>query len=522
MFTKNRFIVLVGSTLGVIALSTQAAQGPSSSQAPYVNAIAAGVEFTSILTAGDAANNGYRMSGTPDGLGAYDNNDGTMTVLMNHEMSSKEGVLHTHGAVGAYVSEWVINKQNLSVISGGDLIKNVYGWNAANQLPDSTTSIVTFSRFCSADLANPKVFFNPQSRLGSQARIYLNGEEGGNGYVVAHIATGDSSGSSFILGKFNPATNGSGGYAIGSWENLLANPSPQDKTVVIGINDGGDGIMKNSIVVYAGNKTNTGSEVEKAGLSNGVIKFVSINGIDTEINDETNRTTGITSGTRFSLSDTASTTFSRPEDGAWNPDNPKEFYFVTTDRIDRTDLTVGRQKGGSRLWRLTFDNIKNFGVGGKIDLLLDAANLAGGVGVDKPNMLDNISVNTDGTITLLEDAGDAEHNGKLWQFNPQDNSLKLLAKFDSALFGDIVGGKFIEGTHTQDEETSGVIDITPILNRQDHKKHQLLVAQNHASATHLKSIGAMNAEADAAATVQGGQLILMSAPMAHPDDDGNK
>lgn len=177
------------------------------------------------------------------------------------------------------------------------------------------------------------------------------------------------------------------------------------------------------------------------------------------------------------------------------------------------------QKGGTRLWRLTFDTIKNVEAGGKIDLLLDAANIVSSVGVDKPNMLDNISVNTDNTITLLEDTGGAEHNGKLWQFNPQDKSLKLLAKFDPALFGDIVAGKFIEGTHTQDEESSGVIDITQILNRQDHKKYQLLVAQDHALAAHLKSIGAMNAEADATAMFQGGQLILMSAPMVHSDGD---
>lgn len=316
MFAKNCIVVLVGIACSVMASSTQAAKGPSSSQAPYVTAIAADIELTSILTAGDAANNGYRMSGIPDGLGVYDNNDDTMTVLMNHEMSSKDGVVRTHGTEGAYVSQWVINKQNLSVISGGDLIKKVYGWNAANQMSDSTTSIVTFSRFCSADLANPKAFFNLRSGLGSQARIFLNGEEGSNGYAVAHVSTGDSSGSSFILGKFNAATNGSGGYAIGNWENLLANPFPQDKTVVIGINDGGDGIMKNAVVVYVGNKTNTGSEVEKAGLTNGVIKFVSIAGFNREISDETNRTTGITSGTRFILSDTISTTFSRPEDGA--------------------------------------------------------------------------------------------------------------------------------------------------------------------------------------------------------------
>lgn len=521
MFTKRRIAVLVSSALAVMAMGAQAAQGPSSSQAPYINAIASGIEFASILTAGDVARNGYRMSGIPDGLGAYDNGDGTITVLMNHEIDSANGAVRAHGAKGAFISEWVINKRTLKVISGGDLINKVYGWDAANQKSDDLPSTVTFNRFCSADLAAPRAFFNPRSGLGSHARIFLNGDESGaNGYAMAHVATGPSKGSSFILGKFNTKTNASGGIDIGGWENLLANPFPQDKTVVIGNNDGGTGIMKDALVVYVGTKTHTGSEADKAGLTNGVTKFVKVDGIVSEISNATDRTSAIASGARFTLSDTASTHFSRPEDGAWNPRKPNEYYFVTTDQIDKTDLTGGTQKGGTRLWRLTFDDIKNVDAGGKIDILLDSAAMAGGVGVDKPNMFDNISVNADGTITLQEDVGNAEHNGKMWQFDPANGSIMLLSKFDPALFGDIAGGSFVAGTHTKDEETSGVIDITRLLDRHDGKKYELLVVQDHASAASLQAIGALNAEADPVAMYQGGQLILMSAPLAH-DDDGD-
>ena len=521
MFTKKRIAVLVSSALVVMAMDAKAAQGPSSSQAPYMNAIAPGVEFNSILTTGDAARNGYRMSGIPDGLGAYDNGDGTITVLMNHEIDNLNGAIRAHGAKGAFVSEWVINKRNLRVISGNDLIKNVYGWNAATQQSDVTTSTVTFNRFCSADLASPRAFFNPRSGLGSHARIFLNGDESGsNGYAMAHVATGPGKGSSYILGKFNTATNGSGGTDVGGWENLLANPFPQNKTVVIGNNDGGTGIMSNSVAVYVGTKTSTGSEADKAGLTNGVIKFVSVGSIVSEISDAAARTSAIASGARFTLSETASTHFSRPEDGAWNPRNPNEYYFVTTDQLDKTDLTGGTQKGGTRLWRLTFDDIKNVDAGGKIDILLDSATLAGGVGVDKPNMFDNISVNADGTITLLEDVGGNAHNGKMWQFDPSNGSFTLLSKFDPALFGDIVGGSFVAGTHTNDEETSGVIDITRLLDRHDGNKYELFVVQDHASAASLQAIGAMNAEAEPVAMYQGGQLLLMSAPLVH-DDDGD-
>lgn len=521
MLTKNCMAVLAGAVLTVAVMVAQAAQGPSSFQAPYVNAIAPGVEFASILTSGDAADNGYRMSGIPDGLGAYDNGDDTITVLMNHEIDNLGGAIRAHGAKGAFVSEWVIHKRTLRVISGGDLIKRVYGWNAATQKSGDVPGAVAFNRFCSADLAGPGAFFNPHSGLGSHARIFLNGDEAGaNGYAVAHVATGPGKGSSFILGKFNGATNGSGGAAVGGWENLLANPFPQNKTVVIGTNDGGSGVMRHSVAVYAGDKTNTGSDADKAGLTNGVIGFVSVGGIAHEIGDPVARTSGIVSGSRFTLSGSASTSFSRPEDGAWNPRNPGEFYFVTTDQLDKTELAGGSQKGGTRLWRLAFDDIRNVWAGGRIDILLDTVTLPGGAG--KPNMLDNISVNADGTITLLEDTGDAEHNGKMWQYDPEDGSLTLLSGLDPALFGDIVAGSFVAGTHTKDEETSGVIDITGILGRHDGRKYGLFVVQDHADAASLQAIGAMDAAADAAAVIQGGQLILMSAPMTGGGSGGRK
>ncbi len=100
-------------------------QGPSSSAAPYLIPLDEGVSFTSILTAGDAVGvkfepagergQPWRMPGTPDGLGAYDNGDGTMTVLMNHELEADEGAVRAHGATGAFVSELVVDKGTLAV-----------------------------------------------------------------------------------------------------------------------------------------------------------------------------------------------------------------------------------------------------------------------------------------------------------------------------------------------------------------------------------------------------------------------
>ncbi|HLL88087.1 MAG TPA: hypothetical protein VK324_02175, partial [Tepidisphaeraceae bacterium] len=69
----------------VLAAPALAATGPSTTQSPYVTPRAPGVTTTSILSVGDGVG-GYRMAGVPDGLGAFDNGDGTFTVLMHHEL----------------------------------------------------------------------------------------------------------------------------------------------------------------------------------------------------------------------------------------------------------------------------------------------------------------------------------------------------------------------------------------------------------------------------------------------------
>jgi hypothetical protein len=121
--------VLAVAMAGAV-LSAQAITGPSSSASPFVLPAEPGVVTKSILTVGDSIG-GYRLVGIPDGLGAFDNEDGTFTLLMNHEIASNLGVPRAHGAKGAFVSKWIIRKDDLAVIHGSDLIQNVATWNTA-------------------------------------------------------------------------------------------------------------------------------------------------------------------------------------------------------------------------------------------------------------------------------------------------------------------------------------------------------------------------------------------------------
>jgi secreted PhoX family phosphatase len=240
----------------------------------------------------------------------------------------------------------------------------------------------------------------------------MNGEETGNeGRAFGHIVTGADAGTSYqlpYLGRF-------------SFENSLANPFPSNKTIVAGTDDSTPG----QVYMYIGKKTNSGSVIDKAGLNNGKLYGVAINGLSTEVS------AGFPSpGTAFSLIDlgfvqntsgvdlnTASntkgvTSFLRPEDAQWDPANPNDFYFVTTNSFTSP----------SRLWRLRFIDIRNPELGGIVDVLLD--------GTEGPKMMDNMTIDKHGRILIQEDVGNQSHLGKVWQYSIGTDGLKQVAQHD--------------------------------------------------------------------------------------------
>lgn len=191
------------SALTFIALAQAASaqiQGPSTGSTPYVLPLNPSVQTTSIFTVDntgatpdDVTPGGYGMAGIPDGLGAYDNGNGTFTVLMNHELGNTAGIVRAHGKIGAFVSEYVINKNTFAVTSGADLMQSIYGWDSVNQVSNATPTPggVAFNRFCSADLPVTSAFFNIGTGLGTTDRIFMHGEEGGaTGYQQGTVATG--------------------------------------------------------------------------------------------------------------------------------------------------------------------------------------------------------------------------------------------------------------------------------------------------------------------------------------------
>jgi hypothetical protein len=446
--------------------------GPSSSQSPYLRSSNPYVYTESLLTTGDNIG-GYKMVGIPDGLGAFDNGDGTFTVLMNHEIGTDAaghplGAVRAHGAAGAFVSEWVFDKTTLEVLSGKDLIHDVWLYDPTTHSyvdHNAGNSPVSFNRFCSADLADQSAFYNADSGLGfNGGRLFLDGEESGaEGRAIAHIVGGAQDGNSYELAWLGNM----------AYENVVANAHTGDKTVVAMMDDGTNG----QVYFYAGDKKATGNAIDQAGLTGGHLLGIHVSDLEALSNNESTAANplgandsslftmvdlGDVSGMTGAQIDNASelagvTSFLRPEDGAWDTLNPNRFYFVTTDGFNLP----------SRLWALDFTDASNPAAGGTIKLLLN--------GTEGQQMFDNIAVDAQGRVTLCEDVGNNAHLGKVWQYDPATDTLTQLAQHDASRF--ITGApNFI----TQDEEASGVIDVSHILGNAGENVY-LIDTQSHLS-----------------------------------------
>jgi hypothetical protein len=257
-----------------------------------------------------------------------------------------------------------------------------------------------------------------------------------------------------------------------NWENNLANPLSQRKTITAGMDDTSPA---GQVYFWVGEKQTTGNVVERAGLTrqstNDNLYVVKVSGLTPDATGGTSedRNTplngaftleneGDVSGLTFAglenLSNSkGATRFLRPEDGSWDPTHPSDFYFVTTDRYDQVKDGVGTQVGRSRLYRLRFTDIAHPELGGTIQCLLN--------GTEAGNMFDNITITPRGSIFLQEDVGNQTHNGKIWRYSIQSGTLELVAQHDPARFGNI--GLPATAPFNQDEESSGIIPLYDIL-----------------------------------------------------------
>lgn len=514
------FLVAAASTVSLSAQSL--IQGPSSSQTSYLTPTAQGWSATAIMTVGDRVGglaNGYMFAGIPDGLGAYDNGDGTMTVLANHEIGNNfttgvlQGAVRAHGAAGGFVSKWVIDTSTWQVISGSDFVTSRLDqmmWNGTTWA--APAAAYAYLRPCSADLPKLEAFYDSVSSTGYNGRIFLNGEEtGAEGKGFAWIVSGTEAGKVYELphhGKY-------------SWENALARsnygstPGAANllQTVVVGTDDTTPG----EVYVYIGTKTNVGNAVQQAGLANGLtygIKASSnvgyagaialenatgINGTFTLAQIFDNATLPNKTGAQFQTESTrlGVTQFARPEDAHWLDHD--SLVFATT------GATLNSVAVTAKVYQLDFNSDAANGIlttGGNISVLVNSANLTGLDG-QVARSFDNLTIGDDGLLYLQEDPGNNAYVAKHWIINPALGTQAAREASAVQIF-ESDRTRFTTGAtqyQTLDEEHSGIIDITDIVADGIAGSQWFLVAtQNHAAAT----------GANAATLVEGGQFIALN------------
>jgi hypothetical protein len=451
--------------------------GPSSSQSPYLVASQPTVTFSSIITTGDqVAGAPTPFVGTPDGIGVFDNGDGTATVVVNHELAQTAGAVRGHGSTGSFVDRFVINESTLQVVSERDAVTS-----ASNVFQDANGDGVyeigttAWERFCSGDLAPVTAFFNPATGLGTTDRIYLTGEETSPPFTPSYgrawgfVLTGPDANKVFELPRMGEL----------SFENLVTNQFTGNRTLVMMQDDTGSGTATpdakgdtgGEVYMYLGTKQSTGNAVEKAGLTNGTLYGVHVNGIVGNDESATTAFAGdVSTFTMIAMPDQSNRTgvqleadseaagiteFLRPEDGAWDPTHPNWYYFNTTASFT----------GPSRLWRMEFTDINNPTAGGTIRELL--------TGVEGQRMLDNMTIMPDGKVVLVEDVGNNAFIGRTLIYDPDTDSLQQLGAHDPARFQP-GAANFI----TQDEEASGPIDVTSMFGNSE-RQAVLLDTQAH-------------------------------------------
>jgi Bacterial protein of unknown function (DUF839) len=426
--------------------------GPSTGTDPYVIPADPAVSTVSLLTTGDSVG-GYRMGGIPDGLGAFDATGRTFRLFMNHELGNNVGVTRGHGEIGAYVSDWTIDRATLAVRSGEDLIRPKtaelattgvqywdYGTSSYSTLPSATfAQTAAFHRFCSSTLTDPGQLLS-DSGAGYPGQLYFANEEGGSGRTFA--VTEDGTAQQLPrLGLYD-------------FENTKPAYNTGLDTVVAGLEDDTANIW-----LYHGTKQANGAPAERAGLTNGSLGVVALDsGVKTDAafraqnggdprgvaypwhlaNVDWNASK---SAQKAEATAAGGVLLTRIEDGTWDPRHPDTLYFNTT-----AGGKGGPGRTGGGVWKLVLDDVDHPEQGGTLTLLLD--------GSEPPylNMQDNMTIDKHGNLLLQEDPGNNAHVSRIVAYSTVTGELKTLATFNPAYFQP-GAAKFI----TQDEESSGII-----------------------------------------------------------------
>ncbi|MEI7550411.1 MAG: alkaline phosphatase PhoX [Actinomycetes bacterium] len=536
--------IVASATLTTFAIGafTVNASAIDSATPTYVVSTNSAVTITPFATSGDTIG-GTVLRGTPDGLGAMANADGTITLFSNHEISTSQpeavAAAKDSGVYSSSVSKIIYNPTTNAVTSVSPLVKSISyysyildqftnDWHLS--FPVSTPYKDSYgaplftnglSRFCSSNLAPAGTFSyseNVTTKVGKKTTTSLVKY----GYDGAVYFTGEESGdwSRYFAINMDGQAIQLPRLGLASWENYTPAPASatKKKTVMLGDEDGS--ATSSQLYMYVGTKQSDGATfADKAGLQNGDLYVLNVpsaktdNIFRTEIGKNKKTPANFTkigwnpdkSGTTMEAQ-IGGSTFARIEDGEFDPNNPNVYYFLTTESNKDAGATASNpatptvSRDGGALWRFTFTDVANPTLGGQLEMLLN--------GTETPLLgkPDNLTVDPKGYLILQEDPGNNDLVSRLVAYRISDGKMAVIGQFDEQYFK-VGASKFI----TKDEESSGVISITSILNKGDGASYFMFDAQVHAPIALSRpdlAKGANIAQIQAEA-VEGGQYYLM-------------
>jgi Alkaline phosphatase PhoX len=427
--TMVSLAVLVGAVVTAVAAA-------STSVKPYVVAVGDEYEVGALFSANDTVpvlggSGTYRMVGIPDGLGAHDNGNGTSTLFMNHELgNAAQSEPYVGGTKnrGAIVSKWILDADG-DPIAGKRAYDKVYvGDTLVGDAATTANATPAFTRFCSGSLAGPAQGFDRWIYFANEESSTQPTFDGKGGLAVAifeNNGVGEAHGLP-ALGRF-------------AWENSLVQRHTGDRTVIMGMEDGNSsqipGNDNSQLYMYVGTKDRSpgATVLERNGLVGGTLYvFRSTNETRNSEYAFRNGTlagewvaipgAGGMSGAQLeAASDAAGAmTFARPEDGAFNPNQDDEYFFVTTGDVPSSGEDTGNALG--RLYSLRLnpsDPAKNATL--SVVFNADEVIAAGGDIAISPDNIDAsteyLMINEDGTGSSRPVMGAKGRDGSIWRFD---------------------------------------------------------------------------------------------------------
>ena len=213
------------------------------------------------IGAGDAG----KITGIPDGLGAYRNNDETIRILINSEIGNEKGYsyLLESGAelVGARIN--YIDVNNAGQVAGGGLAYDtIYDRNGdlvtdEAQVRGPGITAGGLNRFCAANLVEANTF---GVGMGAADRLFLLGEEFTNGTM-------------WILDVNEGELWAAPDLAYGGWESATLVDTGSADTVAYFMGDDGPAGEGAPLYLYLGAKKADGNVLERNGLVGGQLYY---------------------------------------------------------------------------------------------------------------------------------------------------------------------------------------------------------------------------------------------------------